>query len=158
LNVMAMLIDAVNDVTALDAAIAINILTPGLGDICNYTDPTNSTILISWNIVAFNSTALSNGLSYVQMIDLPVQMLIDGTPVATVPAGTTAAQLNVSAIDARFVHRLSVRALPPSSGSTAHLTTYPLSLDVFDDSAPLQSGSAVPAMAEILFHLPESVW
>lgn len=155
LNLLSMVIDACQDVAALDMALMVSILQPALGDWSNYTDAANSTIALAWAINGFNSTALLTGGSWMQGRSLPVEVRVDGAVVATVPAGTTQTTLNVTALqlDRRYPHSITVTAVAPSPGSLDHLTQYPLSLNVFDELAPLPLDQAVPASSERILHL-----
>jgi len=164
LNILSMMVDAVRNVSALDAGVVVlAVTTPALGAIVNYTTPANTSITVAWAVVGFNSSALTAvdaaHRSFLTTPSLPVSLSWDGgAVVATVPAGVTTATVPVAGLDARYPHRLTLTAGPPSPGSTAHTTRYPLSLDVYDEAAPLPAGAALPATADIIIHLPESVW
>lgn len=162
LNILSMMVDATRDITALDdTVVVINVITPGVGEVSNYIDTNNNSIAISWSIVAFNSTSLLAQKEYAYAPALPVSIFLDEALIGNAPAGDNEATLNLStlpALDRRYPHRLNIVADAPHAGSTAHLTRYPCSLDVFDETVPLSRDTAVPTSGSIMLHLPESVW
>jgi hypothetical protein len=71
---------------------------------------------------------------------------------ASLPAGATSFSLNITAsgVDRRFP--LSVTVTAPGLP-----TRYPLSWEAFDEEVPLPSAAALPAVARMVVHLPESL-
>lgn len=164
-NQLSMLVDGIRDINALSrdaansvpGALMIAVLQPVPGNFSNYTDAGSSTIQVSWELRRFNGTSLRSGGPWLQPVALPITLAVDGVAAATVPAGTTTATLNVTQLDRRYPHELTITAQPSSTGGSDHLTQYPLSFYFYDFEAPLAPGDAIPATATAWIRLPETV-
>lgn len=153
LNTVGMLVDAVQDVTALDeGVVAVAITSPTLGATVTYVDPTNTSIAIGWQVLGFNSTGIASGpQGWLTSPAVAASVTINGQQVATAPAGVLTATLPLNQVTGlNRAMPLVVTVTLTGAGST---TRYPLSSDVFDEAVPL--ATPVPATATIIVHLPE---
>lgn len=157
LNSLALVRALLADPTAADGSAALFILAPAVGDLSNYTDGPGRSVRVSWLAARFDSTA---GL--LVNVSLPVAIALDGAVAATLPApgapGPQSFDVDVSALDARFPHALTVSALPDAADPSAHLTRWPLSFDFID--ADVGTGvplvEPAPASASAWVWLPET--
>lgn len=158
-NALAAMRAALAAPAALDGSAAVFIVDPALGAVANYSTP--GRVLLRWVTARFSAAGLASGVGYLRNTSLPVAIAIDGVPVAALPApaapGLTSVQLDVSALDARFPHVVTITAQQPATGDpTAHLTRWPLAADSLDVDAGAPLAQPVPAEGSAWLWLPES--
>jgi hypothetical protein len=156
LNSLALVRALLADAAAADGSAALFVLSPAAGDLSNYSAV--HSVRVSWVAARFDSAGPCGLLANVS---LPVSIAVDGAVVASLPApgapGPQSFDLDVSALDARFPHVLTVAALP-GADPAAHLTRWPLSFDFVDADvgAGVPLAAPVPASASAWIWLPES--
>ena len=154
-NALALARALVADPTAADGSAAIFIIAPAAGTLANYTAP--HSVKVSFVAARFDSAGLRDGSGLLSNVTLATAIAVDGAVVAQLPApaapGVQDYTLDVSALDARFPHVLTV-----SAADAAGLTRWPLAFDSADadgpDAVPL--AAPVPARATAWLWLPES--
>jgi hypothetical protein len=161
LNALAMVRAALNDPTSIDSSAAVFIITPAVGTLSNYTSCSSSirgsgaagsrVIEVSFVVASFSLARMRSGQQFLCNESLPVEVAVDGSVVASLPAPAAAGlqtfALDTSTLDGRFPHVLTVTAQPLTAGSQAHLTRWPLSFDAVDADAPGSVPLATPVAA-----------
>lgn len=156
MNIQTMLNDVTNQLGALDDSLMIAITSPEVGAQTNHSDAAGTSFSVSWLPIGFNSSGITAG-HFLTFPSLPVNVSVNGTVVASVPAGITSVTINATALqlDTRFPQWVCVTATPVAPGNdAAHLTRYPLSSTQFDSNVPLSDAAMVPASADVLVWLP----
>ena len=154
-NALALARALVANPAAADGSAALFVLAPAVGTLANYTAP--RAVTISFVAARFSSAGLRDGSGLLANVTLATTIAVDGAVVAQLPApaapGVQNYSLDVSSLDPRFPHVLSVTA-----ADAAGLTRWPLAFDSADADGPnaVPLAVAVPARATAWLWLPES--